>query len=366
MRIAVLALLLLMPCAWANIGTVTDAPGSAGEIVRGKAKMEGGKGVGIESNDIYATKNAHVGITFKDDTKVKINENSRLVIDDFVYDPSKSDAGKLALKVGMGTVRYASGQIAKNNPQQVAIKTPSATIAVRGTDFSMSVTESGESLVVLLPSCKDESQQKKYELEENKCMVGKIEVITDVGKVTLDQAFQATYVRTSTVNPTPPVVINITEHGIGNGLLLSQPNEVKRAIKQHAKTLKDQEQEELESDAQLKINQRIKDTNDEVERARVLMLTEYLREKGCNITTNVCVNWDRPEMPDVQSRGKAIAVRNLENEHYAEVKTQGSVSQTFVTIVHNDNAASELIGDPSYNVSNTVYIKQNSGVLRRR
>ena len=56
----------------------------------------------------------------------------------------------------MGTVRYASGQIAKANPQQVGIQTPTATIAVRGTDFSMTVDEVGQSLVMLVPSCKDE------------------------------------------------------------------------------------------------------------------------------------------------------------------------------------------------------------------
>ena len=89
-------------------------------------------------------------ITFKDDTKVKVNENSRVLIDDFVFDPKKSDAGKLAMKVGMGTVRYASGQIAKNNPQSVDIKTPSASIAVRGTDFSMTVSETTPSAGVIV------------------------------------------------------------------------------------------------------------------------------------------------------------------------------------------------------------------------
>ncbi len=53
----------------------------------------------------------------------------------------------------MGTIRYTSGQIAKNNPQQVNVKTPTASIAVRGTDFTMTVDEAGQSLVVLVPSC---------------------------------------------------------------------------------------------------------------------------------------------------------------------------------------------------------------------
>jgi hypothetical protein len=145
---------------WASIGSVSEQAGAPGEITRGKNKVTGNKGTGIESNDIYTTRNGNVQLSFKDDTKVKITENSRLLIDDFVFDPKKSDAGKLALKVGMGTVRYASGQISKTNAQQVAIKTPTASISVRGTDFTMTVDETGQSLIVLVPSCKDDEKIK--------------------------------------------------------------------------------------------------------------------------------------------------------------------------------------------------------------
>jgi hypothetical protein len=50
--------------------------------------------------------------------------------------------------------------------------------------------------------------------------------------------------------------------------------------------------------------------------------------------------------------------------HYAEVKTEGAVSNTAVTIVHDDAFATEFIGTGEA-TSNTVVIKQNSGVLRR-
>ena len=101
--------------------------------------------------DAVKTSQGKVGITFADDTKVQVNENSRLVIDEFVYDP-KAKTGKLALNMASGTVRYASGAIAHNNPNRVAINTPTATIAVRGTDFTATVDELGASTVILLPS----------------------------------------------------------------------------------------------------------------------------------------------------------------------------------------------------------------------
>jgi hypothetical protein len=362
-KLFVLLSLLLCITANASIGNVSESTGAPGEITRGKNKVVGNKGAGIESNDIYSTKNGTVQLSFKDDTKVKVTENSRLLIDDFVFDPNKSDAGKLALKVGMGTVRYASGQIAKTNSQQVAIKTPTASIAVRGTDFTMTVDEAGQSLIVLVPSCKDDEKIKDYELEENKCRVGKIEVETLVGKVVLDQAFHGTFVTSNNISPTIPVVMNITEGKISNNLIIVKPMEIVRAINnQTGKSKKEQETEAEEQEQARKLNEAIQKDSDETQ-ARILNLTTGFVNKNCNSATSVCVIWEKNES-EMQSRGKGVAYRNTENEHYAEVKTLGYSSNTLVTIVHNDTSASELIGDGSPG-GNMVFIKQNSGIRKR-
>lgn len=347
---------------WAGIGTVSENKGTACEIERNKKKLSGVKGSEIESMDTYVTGACSSNITFKDETKVKVTENSRLIIDDFVFDPKKSDAGKLAMKVGMGTVRYASGQIAKNNPQQVNIKTPTATVAVRGTDFTMTVDEAGQSLVMLVPSCKDESEQKKYELEENRCKVGKIVVSNDAGTVTLDKAFEATYVMSSTVNPTPPVVVNTVEGKINNNLIIVKPAEVVNAIREAGRSKRDIELEELEAEAQRQMAQRIEKAK-EVVSAVLLPDTFVDGKKGCNSSTSVCVAWEKNDSPDIQSKGKGIAYRtNL--DHYAEVKTTGYDSNTFVSISHNDQYAYTIVGsgDPGGNIVNIV---QKTGVLRR-
>ena len=76
-------------------------------------------------------------------------------------------------------MRYASGQIAKNNRQNVKIRTPSATIGVRGTDFVLVVDEVGSTMVTLLPSCD----------EDGLCITGAIKVETDVGFVLMNQAY---------------------------------------------------------------------------------------------------------------------------------------------------------------------------------
>ena len=82
-------------------------------------------------NDVINTDNSVTRITFKDDTKVEVNDHSRLLIDSFVYDPNKS-TGKVSMKAMMGTVRYASGAIAHANPDSVNVETPTAQIGVRG------------------------------------------------------------------------------------------------------------------------------------------------------------------------------------------------------------------------------------------
>ena len=165
-------------------------------------------------NDTVSTARAKAELTFEDKTTVKLTEHSKMIIDDFVYDPKKG-TGKLAVNMALGTARYASGQIAKNNPQQVSIKTPTATIAVRGTDFSMTVDELGRSLVMLLPSC-----------DVKGCVTGAIEVSNLSGVVILDVPYQATMVSSLTTPPSQPTVIKIDQANINNMLIISKPPEI--------------------------------------------------------------------------------------------------------------------------------------------
>lgn len=348
--------------AWAGIGVVIDNKGTACEILRNKNKLPGLKGAEVESMDTYSTMTCVSNIKFKDDTKVRITENSRLLIDDFVFDPKKSDAGKLAIKAGLGTIRYTSGQIAKNNPQRVNVKTPTASIAVRGTDFTMTVDETGQSLVVLVPSCKEERDVKQFEMDEQRCKVGSITVSTNAGTVELDKAFEATYVASINGMPTPPVVLNIIESKLNNNLILVKPQEIQRVIDKHQKSKRELEEEDAEAEAQRQINRRIEQSR-QTEETVVLPYSFADGKKGCNPSTSICFTWENPDGATIQDKGKGIAFRKNQ-DHYAEVKTQGYPSNSSITIIQDDVADTAIIGsgDPNGNV---IYIKQNSGVLRR-
>jgi hypothetical protein len=215
-----LTLTTLATNSFATIGEVTLHKGSA--VID---RQDGDKGITVKkeldifSYDTVKTGNGKVGIVFIDDTRVDITEHSKLIIDEFVYDPN-TNTGSLSLKASLGTIRYASGQIAKNSAQNVKITTPTATIAVRGTDFAMTVNEIGGSTIILLPSCNGNGQ----------CYVGEIEVQTDAGFVIMNQAFQATQVDTLESKPLKPVLLDLDENMINNLLIVSQPQNLKDQI----------------------------------------------------------------------------------------------------------------------------------------
>ena len=217
----VLTLLSLsLNTSWAAIGSVTEQKGSA-SITHNKQAMDAKPKSPIDSNDLIQTGAGVVGITFEDNTQVRVTENSKLVIDDFVYDPNKKGAGKLALKVTMGTVRYASGNIAHENNKNVSINTPTASVAVRGTAFTMTVDEIGKSLIILLPNADG--------------TVGSIEVTTEVGTVILNQAFQATVTSSTEIKPMKPVILLLSESSIDNMLIVKPPREILEKIQSEIK-----------------------------------------------------------------------------------------------------------------------------------
>jgi hypothetical protein len=203
--------------SWAEIGSVTEASGTV-IIKRGKETIQVSKGTLVETNDKVETKNGKVKIVFKDDTNVTVTESSSLIIDDFVYDP-KSGAGKLGLKAAAGTVRYVSGAIAKD-PKNVKINTPTAAIAVRGTDFVMAVSETGASMIMLMPTCEIE---QNVNLKGLSCGSGAIDVETPAGIVKLNRPYQATLVETLNGIPSPAVVVALNGMAIGNNLMINPP-----------------------------------------------------------------------------------------------------------------------------------------------
>lgn len=207
---ALLLLISVTPAAHANIGKVTQQRGSS-EVVRKAQKLPTRPQLPIASMDRVQTGNGRVEITFVDNTNVKVTEHSKLVIDDFVYS-GKPSTSKMALRFASGTMRFKTGNgVSKSN---INLRTPTATIAVRGTDFTSTVDDFGKSLVILLP--------------EEDGTVGEITVSNAAGMVVLNKAFQATVVSTADSRPMKPVILNLSLDMIDNMLIVTPPEEIER------------------------------------------------------------------------------------------------------------------------------------------
>jgi len=207
-KLLTVLLLLSTTPTYANIGQVAESKGDS-TIKRDNTAYTGEVGLGLEMDDNVVTADGKLRLDFVDDTRVDVTENSRMIIDEFIYDPN-TQQGALSMRATLGAVRYASGQIAKNSRQRVNIRTPSATINVRGTDFMMIVDEIGGSMITLLPSCDTSGD----------CIIGEISVSSDVGTVIMNQAFQTTVVPHSGATPGPTVLLDLPEHMLNSMLII--------------------------------------------------------------------------------------------------------------------------------------------------
>ena len=210
--------------SYAEIGEISELRGN-GEVLRKDQsdKLLAKTALGIFSYDDVRTGNGRIGITFLDSTIVRLTEHSKIIIDEYIYDPDPSKS-KMALKMASGTARFITGALGKIDKQNIKIRTPSATVAVRGTDFTTTVDELGRSLVILLPNPDGSSS-------------GEITVETMAGIEVLNQPFQATMVSMSESPPTKPVTLtNMTLGFIDNLLIVTPPNEVQQAVQEQSQS----------------------------------------------------------------------------------------------------------------------------------
>ena len=114
------------------------------------------------------------------------------------------------------------------------ITTPTATIGVRGTDFTTSVDELGRSLVILLP-------ETECTIDGDCSPSGEITVTNEGGVVVLNEAFQATMVSSISTPPVQPVVLDniMNLDSIDNMFIVSPPQEVKDAENEEANARED-------------------------------------------------------------------------------------------------------------------------------
>ena len=225
------------------IGDIIESTGS-GFLSRNNDTILSAVNVGVQLYDTAETTNGRMLIEFLDKAELALTEHTRVIIDEIIYDPNPNKS-KMVMKMTFGTARFASGLTGQVNKNNIDISTPTAQIAVRGTNFTTTIDELGRSLVILLP---DEFGDPS----------GIIIVSNDAGEVTLDQAYAATMVSSADSMPTKSVVINgITPAIIDNMFIVNPPQEIRQEIEESVQVDQDSglldvdflEFNELEQDA---------------------------------------------------------------------------------------------------------------------
>ena len=219
-QLTIVNLILIGSVSADSIGSIVEQSGSAQlkrqqeEIVVTAAYLPE-----IELNDVAETANGKLKIQFLDNAQLDIKEHSEVLIDEIYYDPDPS-LSRMSMKFTMGTARFASGSLGLVNKANIDIQTPTATIGIRGTDFTTTIDELGRSLIMLLPDANGDPS-------------GEITVTNEAGVITLNQAYQATMVQSLNTLPTKPVTIGgITPSMIDNMFIVNPPTEVKQAIQE--------------------------------------------------------------------------------------------------------------------------------------
>ena len=138
--VVAIAALWISQAAQADVGQIKVATGQV--VVDRKGQLLPGRvGLVLESEDVLRTgADGSVGITMRDNSLLSAGPNSILALERFEFDPTTSD-GRFDARLRRGTLAVVSGRIAKKSPQAMTVKTPSAVLGVRGTEFVVSVDE---------------------------------------------------------------------------------------------------------------------------------------------------------------------------------------------------------------------------------
>lgn len=121
--------------AWSGIGRILNFEGDV---------RVNGEPVSIETvlnkDDVVTTgPDASVQIVLADNSVLDMESDSEIDINEYIYSPENPEANNSDISVLAGTLRYVSGKIAKDDPENVSFTAGSSTIGVRGTYISISV-----------------------------------------------------------------------------------------------------------------------------------------------------------------------------------------------------------------------------------
>ena len=145
---AVLAAGLHVPHALAVTPQVGDTVRVKSDVTAetGEATRKLNRGDDVFQDEILVTsKSASAEIELLDKTKLAVGASARIVLDKFIYDANAAP-GSISINLAKGAFRFITGASPK---AAYEIKTPTASMGVRGTIFDVYVADDGETAVLL-------------------------------------------------------------------------------------------------------------------------------------------------------------------------------------------------------------------------
>lgn len=125
----------------AAIGKIKTLSGGV-SIERNGSSLMAKMGDSIYAKDHIVTgKDGSVGLLFNDDSRLSVGPDSNMAMEDFSFDPATND-GHLNVGVKRGSLSVIAGKMVEKTPGSLKVKTPTAILAVRGTEFSIKVDDS--------------------------------------------------------------------------------------------------------------------------------------------------------------------------------------------------------------------------------
>jgi hypothetical protein len=123
-----------------DIGQIKIAKGDVA-VERNGQLLIATVGMRLAASDVLKTgPTGSVGVTMSDDSLLSAGPNSILVLDRYEFD-STTNQGKLDASLRKGSLAVISGRIAKQSPEAMTVRTPSAILGVRGTEFVVTADE---------------------------------------------------------------------------------------------------------------------------------------------------------------------------------------------------------------------------------
>lgn len=142
-------LLLLAMCGLASPGWAAQVAGAIVQL-SGPLLAKNADGAvrvlsmhsAVESGDTLLTeKKTYAMVKFIDNSEITLKPGTTFKVENFSYDAGKPDGDSAVFNLFKGGLRAVTGLLGKRNKEKFALKTPNATIGIRGTTFIADIAE---------------------------------------------------------------------------------------------------------------------------------------------------------------------------------------------------------------------------------